>query len=65
MSKRGPRGMPLPYHKKSSLTIHELAQSADLRETMGTRARDFALKFYGEGCFASRYWRLIETVMGT
>lgn len=56
----------LPHTTETWLdAVHELAQSADLRETMGTRARDFALKFYGEGCFASRYWRLIETVMGT
>jgi glycosyltransferase involved in cell wall biosynthesis len=44
--------------------IHALAQSADMRHTLGIRARDFALKMYGERAFAERYWRVIESVMG-
>jgi glycosyltransferase involved in cell wall biosynthesis len=44
--------------------VHQLAQSVDLRQTLGTRARNFALTFYGEDSFAARYWQVIESVMG-
>jgi glycosyltransferase involved in cell wall biosynthesis len=42
--------------------IYVLAESVDTRHTLGTSARDFALRMYGERAFAERYWRVIESV---